>query len=274
MRQAVKNLFHKSDEPNYGSTRVTGTSNPGTHPNQLGSNTTAAMTTPAPGNPSGGNIGNTVTGTTGGLGEARVADQTFDTAPNIVETKKVEVEEVIKPYEVTEVQPVVDVHRQQTEIHQVLQPIKETEIKPVQIHEQVQPLQSFTTVQPSQPVSPGFDVATTTTSLDVQKTQIQKPPIVREHIHKQVIEEVQPVIYRETIEPHVIKQTVPIQQTIIEPPIITKEVRNFAVGAENCNDRPRLSDNTITTQAQGEYHTKPQFRSLPQETPTKTSTTK
>jgi len=49
------------------------------------------------------------------------------------------VQETVKPVTVEHVQPVIDVHREQTEIHRVIQPIHIVEEKPAQLHRQISP---------------------------------------------------------------------------------------------------------------------------------------
>jgi len=49
------------------------------------------------------------------------------------------VQETIKPVTIEHVQPVIDVHREQTEIHQVMQPVHVREEMPVQVHKTVEP---------------------------------------------------------------------------------------------------------------------------------------
>jgi len=74
-------------------------------------------------------------------------------------------------------------------------------------------------------IETGFNVKSGTQRLDNETQVIQNAPQVIEHIHKKVIEEVQPVIIKETIEPHVVQRIVPITERIVEAPIITKEIR-------------------------------------------------
>jgi len=71
----------------------------------------------------------------------------------------------------------------------------------------------------------GFNLQSGVQRLDNETKVIQKPPQVIEHIHRLIIEEVQPVIIKETIEPHIIQRIVPVTERVVEAPIITKEVR-------------------------------------------------
>jgi len=71
----------------------------------------------------------------------------------------------------------------------------------------------------------GFNVHGGVQRLGNETQVVQNAPQVVEHIHRKIIEEVQPVIVKETIEPHVVQRVVPITERIVEAPIITKEVR-------------------------------------------------
>jgi hypothetical protein len=55
--------------------------------------------------------------------------------------------------------------------------------------------------------------------------QIERPPIIEEHIHKKIIEEVQPVLYRETVKPVVVEATRPIYEKVVEAPRLVEELR-------------------------------------------------
>jgi len=55
--------------------------------------------------------------------------------------------------------------------------------------------------------------------------QIQRAPIIEETIHKKIIEEVQPVLYRETVKPVVVEATKPIYEKVYEAPRLVEEMR-------------------------------------------------
>jgi len=169
------------------------------------------------------------TGTTGTTLAPAVVTTDLDVKQQRLDRAEV-VSETIKPIEVREVQPVVDVHREQTEVHQVLQPVAARQELPLQVHEQVAPLQSYERreVAPAETLrdlNSGLQVQGSRTVEGVSTTVVEKAPIVNEHIHKTIVEEIQPVIYKETIEPHLIHQTVPIVEKVVEAPILIKEVR-------------------------------------------------
>lgn len=58
-----------------------------------------------------------------------------------------------------------------------------------------------------------------------QHQTIVKPAIVHEHVTKNVIEEIQPVIYKETVQPVIIKETKPIYEKVVEAPKVITEIR-------------------------------------------------
>jgi hypothetical protein len=54
---------------------------------------------------------------------------------------------------------------------------------------------------------------------------VNKAPIIEEHVSKKIIEEVQPVLYRETVAPVLIEETQPIYERVVEAPVIVEEIR-------------------------------------------------
>lgn len=215
MRSAIKNLLgHGDQQQQHQQSELHGT-------------TTAATT----GTPLGHTSNTTVASTTTAAAAPIHVDRDISKAQTHVRGEVIN--ETIKPVEVREVQPVVDVHREQKEIHQVVQPVATRQELPVQVHERLQPVQVHeqranipdTT---RQEMATGLNIQGQRTVQGVTSTTVNKAPIIHEHIHKQVIEEIQPVIYKETIEPHVIRETVPIVEKVVEAPVIIKEVRPIA----------------------------------------------
>jgi len=150
-------------------------------------------------------------------------------APTVVEVleKPVVVQETIIPTERTEVQPVIHRDIEQREVHKVLQPMREKDYAPTEIRSvQLQPeiLQSqvpleYTTVRG------GPTVFSETVTTPVFREQLERAPIVEETIHKTVIEEVQPVLYKEVVRPTVVEATRPIYETVYQAPVVVEEVR-------------------------------------------------
>jgi hypothetical protein len=59
----------------------------------------------------------------------------------------------------------------------------------------------------------------------VSREFVNKAPIIEEHVSRKVVEEVQPVLYRETVAPVLIEETQPIYEKVVEAPVIIEEVR-------------------------------------------------
>jgi hypothetical protein len=133
------------------------------------------------------------------------------------------IHETIEPVETVEVQQVIERDIEQPVIKEVIQPIREHEVAPTEYRRVEVAPQSF------EYFSPG-NVEKTVFSSDVvvqpvQHHTIEKPAIIHEHIHRTVVEEIQPVVYRETIKPVVVQETHPIHERIVEPTILVKEYR-------------------------------------------------
>jgi len=142
--------------------------------------------------------------------------------------KPVVVKETIFPRETLEIQPVIHREIQQKEVHQILQPMREKETLPTQFVQKTLPDQIRpTTVQNDAnfQVRQKSTLASSTEVVASKCETITKQPIVQEDIHKTVIEEIQPVLYKETVIPTIVRQTQPIYEKIIEAPVLIKEER-------------------------------------------------
>jgi len=133
------------------------------------------------------------------------------------------VHEKIKREEVEEIQPVIHRELDKTEIRQITQPYMEKEVKPVQIHESILPAENRATILPASTEIPREKFENLTEFEGVERRRVEKTPIIVETIKKHIIEEIQPIIYKEIHEPHVIKLTQPIYEKIVEAPVIFKE---------------------------------------------------
>jgi hypothetical protein len=144
--------------------------------------------------------------------------------------RPVVIHEKIVPTQRTEVQPIIHREREKVEVHEVVQPMRETDIAPTMVQNvQLQPTyfeerasdaafqQQYRDV--STRIRPDTVIAPTLTQ------QVERPPIVEEVIHRKVIEEVQPVLYRETIKPTVVEATKPIYERVYEMPQLREEIR-------------------------------------------------
>jgi hypothetical protein len=138
------------------------------------------------------------------------------------------VEQVIKPRELIEVQPMVVREREQTEVHEVIQPLREQEVLPPVVDTKELPVIEGEFVESQEQFEREYNEVTenfksSVQVQDIQKERIVNQPIVQEVIHKKVIEEIQPVIHKETVVPHVLRETQPIHEHIVEAPRLLQE---------------------------------------------------
>jgi len=160
--------------------------------------------------------------------------QEIRSAPTILHEKLEKptiVRETILPQEKIEVQPIIHREREQLEVHEVVQPMHERDIAPTSVKYATLPAQMKADVRESDAnFQNQYRAATTRYVPDVETRGIQreflnKAPILEEHVSKKIIEEVQPVLYRETIAPTLIEETQPIYEKIVETPTIFEETR-------------------------------------------------
>jgi len=144
-------------------------------------------------------------------------------------TKKAIIEDTLKPIETVEIQPVINLERDQTEIHEVIMPIYKTEVLPATIEEkELLTIEKETVVQSEDNFNKEYkemiqQLQSNVKMETVERSRIVKPPIIQEVIHKRIIEEIQPVIHKETIVPHIIKETLPMHERLVEAPVLIKE---------------------------------------------------
>jgi len=129
------------------------------------------------------------------------------------------------------IQPVIHRDRIETEIHEVTQPVLQREVLPTKIVEMTLPAETkqqeiHYSAEAERKLKEESEKYKSTTVYGAEhKERIVNQPIIHETVKKNVIEEVQPVIYRETVQPTIIKETKPIYETVIEAPKVTVEVR-------------------------------------------------
>jgi hypothetical protein len=137
------------------------------------------------------------------------------------------VKETILPSERVEVQPVVHRDIEQTEVHEVLQPMKEREIAATNVVHTTLPAEVMPEVhRGTMPVMPRAILPESFVA-PVAREQFEKAPIIEETIHKKIIEEVQPVLYKEVVQPVVIEQVQPIYERVVEAPVYLNEERSM-----------------------------------------------
>jgi len=140
------------------------------------------------------------------------------------------VKEHIQPKEIEEIQPVIHREREKTEIIEVTKPIIEREVLPTTISEKTLPAETRPTIfhEESEQFKQRYKHATEKykASVEVAPTErevIEKPPIVKEHVVRKVIEEIQPVIYREITEPHITREVKPIYEKVVDEPTLVEK---------------------------------------------------
>jgi hypothetical protein len=138
--------------------------------------------------------------------------------------KPVVVQEKILPTERTEVQPVIHIDRDQLEVHQVMQPMRERDIAPTMVTHTQLPAEHIESRAPPV-IIPEKKIVGETFTMPVMREQLERAPIVEETVHRKVLEEVQPVLYRETVRPTVVEATRPIYEHIVEAPVVCEEMR-------------------------------------------------
>jgi len=141
------------------------------------------------------------------------------------------VRETIKPEERFNIQEQVERDIHQTEIKKVIQPIVEKEVNATQVHYNTLPTQHREFVHTSER---DMEAKLRTGMSELQSTRVVAPTvelgttergaIVHEHYDKKIIEQVQPIIYREIVQPHIVETVQPIQETIYSAPVLLSDV--------------------------------------------------
>jgi len=156
----------------------------------------------------------------------------MEKAPVYLETREkgAVIKEHIHPKEREEIQPIIHREREKTEFVEITRPIVERNVLPTQFEEKTLPAETRPTVYQgeSEQFKQNYKLATERykASVDVAATErevVEKTPIIKEHITRKIIEEIQPVIYRETTEPHIILETRPIYEKVVEGPTLIEK---------------------------------------------------
>jgi len=143
-------------------------------------------------------------------------------APIYIE-KPVAVHEEIRQELVEEIQPIIEVEKFKTEVHQVTQPLFDKEIRPVNMERRTLNTEVLPEVNlPSRGISMPNEQSSVR-YLDTTSVMVEKPAQFYEVENRQIIEEIQPVIYKETVVPTVIQETKPVYQKIVEGPTYIQE---------------------------------------------------
>lgn len=232
MKKVLHKVFGSKEDRELHDTDITHIG--GVEEQPLGTTTASSSTT---------GLGTTTYGDTTGLGTGLSSEPLLDTSTLSTTTTPLStgviseqplgiqrpevVQEFIKPVETEVVQPVVHRERVQTEVKQVTQPIYEKDVLPTTSETKVLPAQYTETVVPSAPIPAVTTLPSSTTIVgDTEKRVLYKEPVVQETIKHQLVEEVQPVIYREVEQHHVIQTEQPVYERVVEAPRVISEQRN------------------------------------------------
>jgi hypothetical protein len=126
--------------------------------------------------------------------------------------------------QVEEIQPVIHREHQTTEVHQILQPMQQTLVQQPQYLQKELPVEIRETVAKGPTYVPAPVMPGSTEFVGTERMTIMKQPIIMETEKRQIIEEVQPVVYKEVIQPTIIKETQNIFEKVVEPAYYMKEV--------------------------------------------------
>lgn len=136
------------------------------------------------------------------------------------------VEEKVHMHEEQHVQPILTRDIEQKEVRQVIQPMHETTVLPTQRATGTMAGEERL-INNDRMVAPQVVPEAVRIQGEANVNVVQHAPIVEERIHKQVIEEVQPVLYRDVIQNKEVIITQPIHERIVEAPIVIQETRTM-----------------------------------------------
>jgi hypothetical protein len=140
------------------------------------------------------------------------------------------IQEVMHRSVVEEVQPIIQREREQTEIHQIIAPLYQREDRPAIVTERCLPAETRPVIfnAPTQEFQQQYESALPRAAVQEIPSEPQRqvlPPIIKEVIKKNIVEEIHPVLHKQIYQPEIIKQTLPIYEKIVEPPILVREER-------------------------------------------------
>jgi len=157
--------------------------------------------------------------------------------PTIVQEKPVVIHERIRKEEVEEIQPIIHREHERLEVHQILQPMVEQIVQPTVISERSLAAETRPLVNRGGYMGSVAPQATT----DVQNFHkvVEKAPIFVDLERRKVLEEIQPVVYKEILQPTIIRETKDIYEKVIEAPLIfTKTLPQQYIGKAQAQFEP------------------------------------
>jgi aspartate/glutamate racemase len=157
------------------------------------------------------------------------------------------IHERIRKEEVEEIQPIIHREHEQLEVHQILQPMVEQIVQPTVIQERLLAAETRPLVHRGGYMGSVAPVATS----DVQSFRkvVEKPAISVDVERRKVLEEIQPVVYKEILQPTIIRETKDIYEKIIEAPtIICSTLPQQFVGKAQPQFEPTLRSSSLQGQ--------------------------
>jgi hypothetical protein len=139
----------------------------------------------------------------------------LDLPVQIVE-KPAAIHEEIRREQVEEIQPIINVEKFKTEVIQKTQPLMDKEVRPVFVEQRTLASQTLPEVVMQSNQVPIAREVNTVRELNTQSIVVEKPAIYNEIDKLQIVEEIQPVIYKETVVPTLIRETKPVYQKVVE----------------------------------------------------------
>jgi len=168
----------------------------------------------------------------------QTVESTRDPESVVAVAKEAVLQERVKPTERIEIQPVIHRQREQMEVHQINENISQTEVLPTVFKEKELPAQFVGEFREDDKLitekylKANSEIINTMEVDDVKRIRIVNEPIVEEHVHKTIVEVVQPIIHKETIAPVVIRETLPLYEKVIEAPTMSLEERSVDLGVK------------------------------------------
>lgn len=154
---------------------------------------------------------------------SNVERQRHTSAPALAEEKIHHKEEV-------HVQDVVTRDIEKKEIRQVELPVHEVQTNATQHHNVVLQGKNIEKNLDRGTAIPAPRLPTATHTEDREVKTVTRAPIIQERVHHQIIEEVQPVVYRDVVQPHTVSVERPIHEHIVEPTTVTRTVASTIEG--------------------------------------------
>jgi len=163
--------------------------------------------------------------------------------PAIIQEKPAVIHERIRKEEVEEIQPVIHREHERLEVHQITKPMVEQIVQPTVIQERV--LQAETRAPIQRGVYIGGPVPAGTSDVQSFHKVVEKSPIIYEIERKKILEEIQPVLYKEILQPTIIRQTKDIYEKVIDAPVIlTSTLPSQFIGKNAMQGAPLMASTT------------------------------